>query len=252
MEPLLEVAGLCKPYPARSRTPLPAVRDVSFCLRAGETLGLVGGSGCGKTTLARLIARLAEADAGRILLQGQDITRLRGRALRPVYRRVQMVFQAPAASFDARHTLGWAVAEPLANAGVPRAARRAQAAQLLERCGLPAGFAARYPRQVSGGQCQRAALARALAAGPRLLICDEATSALDPLASAQLLELLDSLRRQNGLAILFICHDLALVQRFCDRALVMQDGRIVEQGAPTALIAAPRHPYTRRLVEAAL
>ncbi|HIX30769.1 MAG TPA: dipeptide/oligopeptide/nickel ABC transporter ATP-binding protein [Firmicutes bacterium] len=251
MENLLEVQDLTKIFGAGGGRPVTAADHVTFSLRAGEALGLVGESGCGKSTLARMIARLLEPTAGAVFLEGEEITKLRRRALRPVYRKMQMVFQSPAGSFDPRRTLGHGIAESLENRGLSRGERQARTAQLLERCGLPADFAGRYPHEVSGGQCQRAAIARALAAEPRLLICDEATSALDVTVQQQILELLGELRR-DGLSILFICHNLALVQSFCDRVLVMRAGKIVEAGNAADVIAAPRTDYTRSLLDAVL
>lgn len=251
--PLLEVRGLTRTFPpARpGAAALDAVRDVGFTLARGEALGIVGGSGSGKSTLARLVTRLLDPDAGQIRLAGQDITRARGAALRAVYARVQMVFQSPAASFDGRCTLLQAVAEPLRNAGVPRRAAEARALALLAACGLDADTARRLPGQVSGGQCQRAAIARALAVGPQLLVCDEATSALDVTVQRQIVALLEQLRTEGGLALLFISHDLALVQQVCSRVIVLQNGRIVEQGPVAEVLTRPQHPYTRALIEAA-
>ena len=251
MENLLEVGDLTKIFGAGGGRPVTAADHVTFSLRAGEALGLVGESGCGKSTLARMIARLLEPTAGAVFLEGEEITKLRRRALRPVYRKMQMVFQSPAGSFDPRRTLGHGIAESLENRGLSRKERQTRTARLLARCGLPADFAGRYPHEVSGGQCQRAAIARALAAEPRLLICDEATSALDVTVQQQILELLGELRR-DGLSILFICHNLALVQSFCDRVLVMRAGKIVEAGNAADVIAAPRTGYTRSFLDAVL
>ena len=221
-------------------------------MEEGETMGIVGESGCGKSTLARLICRLTEPASGSVRLLGRDITRAKGRALREVYRQVQMVFQSPGGSFDPRRTVGDGVGESLGNFGVPRAEREARVAALLEQCGLPAEFAGRYPHELSGGQCQRAAIARALAVEPRVLICDEATSALDVTVQKQIMELLARLKAERRLSFLFICHNLALVQSFCDRVLVMEAGRVVEEGTSAQVIQSPRNPYTRALVEAVL
>lgn len=171
-----------------------------------------------------------------------------------IYRKMQMVFQTPTDSFDPRRTLGDGIGESLRNCGMTRHDADAQAARLLERCGLPASFAGRYPHEVSGGQCQRAAIARALAVKPKVLICDEATSALDVTVQKEILELLNELRCEQGtaLSILFICHDISLVQQFCDRVLVMYHGDIVEQGAPDAVIYHPQNDYTKRLIDSVL
>lgn len=252
MEALLEVTGLTKVFGPANERDCPGVNGVGFQLRAGETLGLVGESGCGKSTLAKLITRQIDPSGGTILLEGQDITRAKGKALRQVYGKMQMVFQSPTGSFDPRRTLGESIGESLKNRGVPGRERNRQVAALLEQCGLSPEFARRYPHEVSGGECQRAAIARGLAIRPRLLICDEATSALDVTVQYQIVELLKALKQEGQLSYLFICHNLALVQSFCDRVLVMQTGKIVEEGTPRQVIQNPRSEYTRYLVESAL
>ena len=204
--------------------------------------------GSGKTTVANLITRLLDADGGRILLDGEDITTVTGRDLRRVYRKIQMVFQTPAESFDPRRTLGDGVGESLR--GLSRREARQEAVRLMERCGLPGEFARRYPHEVSGGQCQRAAIARALAVEPKVLICDEATSALDVTIQKQIMELLEELKEKHGLSFIFICHNLALVQMFCDRVLVLYEGKVVESGLPDDIINEPKQAYTRKLVDA--
>ena len=232
MEPLLEVKKLTKTFQKKGQEELAAVDHVSFCLLPGETLGIVGESGSGKSTVARMITGLLKPSEGEIYLGGRAVTHLKSREQRQVYRQLQMVFQSPAESFDPRRTLGDGVGESLKNTGLSSKERKRRVEKLFMQCGLPADFAGRYPHEVSGGQCQRAAIARALAVEPRLLICDEATSALDVTVQKQVLELLASLKREWGLSYLFICHDLALVQQFCDRVLVMAEGRIVEEGTP--------------------
>ena len=233
---------------------VPTVRDVSFTLAPGEILGIVGESGSGKTTAVNMISRLIDATSGQITLNDQDITHLKGKALREVYRTMQMVFQTPTDSFDPRRTLGDGIGESLRNAGVSKQEVRERVEALLEKCGLPKEFADRYPHQVSGGQCQRAAIARALAIEPKLLICDEATSALDVTVQKEIIELLNLLRTQQGrnLSILFICHDISLVQQFADRVLVMYHGRIVEEGTPDDVIRSPQNDYTKRLIDSIL
>ena len=249
MENILEVRDLCVRF-RYGVTKIDAVEQVSFSLAQYETLGIVGGSGSGKSILARAILRLVPMASGSVRFGGKDVGALRGRALHAYFRQVQMVFQQPTASFDPRRTLGDGIGESLR--GCSRDERKARVATLLAQCGLPAEIAARYPHAVSGGQCQRAAIARALAVQPQLLLCDEATSALDVTTQAQILRLLSALREQTGMAIIWISHDLALVQDFCDRVLVMHGGRIVETGAPDAIICQPQHAYTKRLVDAAL
>ena len=196
MEPILKVADLSKAFSRAGRDAFFAVEHVSFEVQPDEILGIVGESGSGKSTLARLITRQIDATGGQIFIDGQDITRLRGRDLIPVYAKIQMVFQSPADSFDPRRTLGDGICESLRNKGVPKAEREAKARALLESCGLPDTFLARYPHQVSGGQCQRAAIARALMNDPRILIFDEATSALDVTVQKQIIELLQQLQKE--------------------------------------------------------
>ena len=253
MEPVLEVQELKKVFRARrGRGGVAAVNGVSFRLYGGEILGIVGESGCGKSTLVRTACRLLEPTAGSIRLDGRDITHAKGQVLRSAYREMQMVFQFPAASFDPRRTIGDGVGESLRNQKMPAPARAQQVEKLLAQCGLEGEIARRYPHEVSGGQCQRAAIARALAAQPRILICDEATSALDVMVQQQIMALLAQLRESGGLSILFICHNLALVQSFCDRVLVIEAGRVVEEGTPDEVIRDPRTACARRLVDAAL
>lgn len=250
MNSLLKAEGLTKVFSAERKAEYAAVDHVSFQLGEGETLGLVGESGCGKSTLAKLIARLIEPTDGMISLKGEDITKIRGKKLREAYRQMQMVFQSPMGSFDPRKTIGYSIEESMRNHGMAKAERMQRTAELLEQCGLPPEYAGRYPHEISGGQCQRAAIARALAIRPKLLICDEATSSLDVTVQHQIMELLKTLKRENNLSFLFICHNLALVQSFCDRVLVMYEGRIVEEGTPDQIIQKPQSEYTKRLVEA--
>ncbi len=252
MEPILEVKNLKKTFGQTGRGELEAVRGISFRLYPGESLGIVGESGCGKSTVARLITRLIDVTEGNIFLKGEDITRADGRRLREVYRSIQMVFQSPVESFDPRRTLGDAVGESLRNAGMPVRETQQRTAELLEECGLPAAFARRYPHEVSAGQYQRAAIARAIAIQPEILLCDEATSALDVSVQQQIVELLQRLRRRQGMAYLFISHDLALVQQLCERILVMHQGVIVEEGTAEQVIMAPKSAYTRQLLDSVL
>ena len=254
MEPILRVQNLTKTFTRSGQSDLTAVNGISFDLLPGECLGIIGESGSGKTTAVNLITRLLDATEGKIFLAGEDITLKTGKPLRKIYRKMQMVFQTPTDSFDPRRTVGDGIGESLRNCGMSRHDADAQAARLLERCGLPAAFAGRYPHEVSGGQCQRAAIARALAVKPKLLICDEATSALDVTVQKEILELLHTLRREQGteLSILFICHDISLVQQFCDRVLVMYHGDIVEQGTPDEIICHPQNDSTKHLIDSVL
>jgi oligopeptide/dipeptide ABC transporter ATP-binding protein len=228
-----------------------AVDRVSFQISPGETLGLVGESGSGKTTTARLVLRFEEPDSGRIWLEGEDWLALSGEALRLRRRALQIVFQDPQTSLNPRMTAGDQVAEPLR---VQRLAGRAEAADrvaaLLAEVGLGPSVAARFPAELSGGQRQRVAIARALATRPRLVVCDEPVSSLDVSIAAQIVNLLLDLREREGLAYLFISHDLALVRRVADRILVMYRGRVVESGSAARVLSAPLHPYTAALVSA--
>ena len=226
-----------------------AVEDVSFALHRGECLGIVGESGSGKSTVARMLTRLTDVTDGEILFLGKDITRAKGKDLREVYRNMQMVFQMPAESFDPRCTLGDGIMESMINHGWKRKEAKQKMLELLRMVELSQEYADRYPHQVSGGQCQRAAIARALAIDPQIMICDEATSALDVTVQAQIVELLRKLQREMGLSLLLICHDLALVQEMCDRVLVMYQGSIVEEGTPDEIIKNPQQEYTKLLID---
>lgn len=252
MEPILKVQDLKKDYHRPDGSVFTAVDGISFTVERGCCMGLVGESGSGKSTTAKLITRLEEPTAGSITLCGTDITNITGAALRTVYRNVQMVFQSPSDSFDPRRTLGDGIAESLRNAGVSAAEAKRRVSSLLVHCGLTPEFAKQYPHEVSGGQCQRAAIARAIAIQPKLLICDEATSALDVTVQAQIVTLLRQLREELNISVLFICHDLALVQQICDSILVMYRGKIVERGTPDAVIQHPHEIYTQRLINAVL
>ncbi|MCI2105446.1 MAG: ABC transporter ATP-binding protein [Intestinimonas sp.] len=250
-KPVLTVSHLSRTFLTGSR-PVPAVCDVSLTVGSRESVGLVGESGCGKSTLARLITRLDSPDAGTVTLCGQDITRLSGASLRRAYRDIKMIFQEPRASFDPRLTLGTSIRVALHAAGFPRAKQTEETAHLLREVGLESSYADAQPGDVSGGECQRAAIARAVATRPRLLVCDEATSALDVSVQAQIMELLRTLGQTHGMSFLFISHDLALVSSFCTRLYVMRGGKIVEHGATGHVIRAPRNPYTRELISSVL
>ena len=229
-----------------------AVDDVSFELRQGECLGIVGESGSGKSTIVKMITHLQSITEGNVILKGKDITNVKGKELREVYKDIQMVFQMPMESFDPRRTLGDGIGESLRNMGLSRKETRERVEKLLERCGLDKEYADRYPHQVSGGQCQRAAIARALAVEPSVLICDEATSALDVTVQKQILKLLMELKQKENFSFLLICHDLALVQAFCDRVLVLYHGETVESGTPDEIINHPKMDYTKKLIESVL
>ncbi len=255
--PLLELRDLRTWYPirrgvlARTVGQVRAVDGVSLTLAAGEVLGIVGESGCGKTTLARTILRLERPQSGQVLVDGRDIGTLTGAGLRRYRRDVQVVFQDPFASLNPRHTILDTVTEGLIAHGLIRpSGRRAAAARLLADVGLGPEALDRYPHAFSGGQRQRICIARALALEPRLLICDEAVSALDLSVRAQVLNLLADLRVRHGLAYLFITHDIGVVQHLADRIAVMHAGQVVELGPAEQVLSTPQHAYTRTLLAA--
>jgi peptide/nickel transport system ATP-binding protein len=251
MHTILDVKDLTKNF-YKNKQLFTAVNHISFQLRQGECLGLVGESGCGKSTTVKMLTHLLKPDSGEILLEGTEIQHLKGKALKKLYTEIQMVFQIPQDSFDPRRTLGDSIMESMRNHNVSRKEAQNRLGQLLQQVELPPELADRYPNQVSGGQCQRAAMARALAVNPKILICDEATSALDVTVQAQIIELLKRLQQEMDLSILLISHDLALVQHLCDRVIVMYQGNIVEQGTPDRVINAPENDYTKMLIEAAM
>jgi peptide/nickel transport system ATP-binding protein len=232
---------------------LKAVDGVSLRLHRQETIGLVGASGCGKSSLCRALMGLAPVRGGSVRLEGQDLRRLRGRALQQARRRIQMVFQDPLACLNPQMAVGEAVADPLLIHGLAnRSEARERARAALAAVGLepPEAFERRLPRQLSGGQQQRVAIARALILEPKVLLCDESVSMLDAEVQAEVLELLRRLQQQRGLGLLFVTHDLAVASGFCHRVIVLDGGRIVEEGPGAALLAHPQAPVTRRLVEA--
>ncbi len=247
MTPLLELDDLHMHFSTRAG-PLRAVDGVSLTIQRGETLGLVGESGCGKSTLARALIRLYRPTGGRVLLDGIDITQLGDTALKPHRHRMQMVFQDPVAALNGRMTVGELIAEPLEIMGEgTRDSRRARVADLLVRVGLGADAADRYPHSFSGGQRQRVGIARAIALNPDLVICDEPISALDVSIQAQIVNMLSDLKRDLGLAYLFITHDLSMLRHIADRIGVMYLGKLVEIAPCEALHESPRHPYTQLL-----
>ena len=256
--PLLEVSGLKTHFPVKRGLLkhtvgyVKAVDGVGFNIGRGETLGLVGESGCGKSTVGRTILRLIPATAGTVRFDGQDVFAAHGSALKQLRRRMQIIFQDPVGSLNPRMTVGRIIGEPIAVHQLAKgAALRSRVAELLERVGLSPDYAMRYPHEFSGGQRQRIGIARALALQPQFIICDEPVSALDVSIQSQILNLLADLQADLGLSYLFIAHNLAVVEHFCDRVAVMYLGRIVELADRDALYERPRHPYTRALLSAA-
>jgi oligopeptide transport system ATP-binding protein len=228
-----------------------AVRGVSFTLQRGRTLGIVGETGAGKSTVGRLVLRLTEADGGSVRLLGEDVLASGQRGLRRLRRRAQMIFQDPFASLDPRMEIGKSVGEPLLlHEGLRGAEQAARVSQLLERVGLAPDMADRYPHEFSGGQLQRIAIARAIATNPDLIVCDEPVAALDVSVQAQVLNLLLDLQAERGLGYVFISHDLSLVRSFAHEVAVMNRGEIVEMGPGAELFENPQHPYTKELVSA--
>ena len=255
--PLVEVCDVHMHFPVgrgligRPRSVVRAVDGVSLAIATGETLGLVGESGCGKSTLGRVILRLLEPTSGDVRFEGRSLLGLRGRELRAVRRAMQIVFQDPYGSLNPRMRVASIVGEGLAIHHVgTRAERRERVHGLLELVGLPADVASRYPHEFSGGQRQRIGIARALALDPRFIVADEAVSALDVSIQAQILNLLQDLKQRLGLTLLFISHDLRVVEHLSDRVAIMYLGKIVELGSRSEVYGDPRHPYTRTLLAA--
>jgi oligopeptide transport system ATP-binding protein len=252
-EPLLQVAGLKKYFASggRNAPPVRAVDDVSFEIEEGQTLGLVGESGCGKSTTGRSVLRLIEPSAGSVRFMGEELTGLSASRLRAARRHMQMVFQDPFASLNPRMTIGEVLEEPLiVHRLFDRAARKRKVAEILDVVGLSQSYASRHPHEFSGGQRQRVGIARAIITRPKLVVADEAVSALDVSIQAQILNLLKDLQQEFGLTYLFVSHDLAVIRHVSDRIGVMYLGRMVEYGSCAEVYGAPKHPYTQALLSA--
>ena len=252
MEPILTVENLTKKF-TQDGSDFFAVNNISFQLFPGDCLAIVGESGCGKSTTVKLITRLINADSGKIHLGGKDITQATGKSLRDIYKKMQMVFQFPQDSFNPHQKLDSAIIEPLINGGMSKTKARKHLPQLLNLVGLNYSLVdGRYARELSGGQCQRAALARALAVKPEILICDEATSALDVISQKQIVDLLQKLQRDFNLSLILITHDLTLVQQLCSRVLVMYQGKIIEENTTEQIINNPQQEYTKLLIRSTI
>lgn len=248
METILEVKNVTKVF-YKNKVPFTAVDQISFCIKKGECVAIVGESGSGKTTTAEILTQLIHPDAGNVFLDGIEYIFAKGKLRKEFYTKIQMVFQMPQDSFDPRRSLGDGIMESMRNHGMTKKEAQKRMIELLQMVELAPEYAKRYPHQVSGGQCQRAAIARALAIAPKLIVCDEATSALDVTVQAQIVTLLKKLKQEMGLSLLFISHDLGVVQNLCDRVLVMYQGKIVEEGTPDCIIQNPKDDYTKKLIE---
>ncbi len=248
METILEVKNVTKVF-YKNKVPFTAVDQISFCIKKGECVAIVGESGSGKTTTAKILTQLIHPDSGNVFLDGIEYIFAKGRLRKEFYTKIQMVFQMTQDSFDPRRSLGDGIMESMRNHGMTKKEAQKRMIELLQMVELAPEYAKRYPHQVSGGQCQRAAIARALAIAPKLIVCDEATSALDVTVQAQIVTLLKKLKQEMGLSLLFISHDLGVVQNLCDRVLVMYQGRIVEEGTPDCIIQKPKEDYTKKLIE---
>ena len=248
---ILQCNNLRKTYKKKNHLHV-ACDDINLCIKQGECLGVVGESGSGKSTLANIIMKLEKADSGTVILNDKDITNVKRNELKEVYKEIQMVFQDAIGSFNPRLTIEESIMEYVCNlCSTTEEEKKHKVDNLLQMVGLPKEYKDRYPHELSGGQCQRAAIARALSAHPKILVCDEATSALDVSVQAQVVELLKEMQEKMNISYLFITHDLALVSSFCDRVAVMKNGKVVEVGEAKEVINNPQHEYTKLLIKSA-
>lgn len=247
MTEILKVENLSKLFKQKQR--ITGVKNIDFNLYQGECLGIIGESGCGKSTIAKLITRLIDADTGNIYFNQQNITKLKGKELKNFYKNLQMIFQMPQNSFNPRQKLGDSIIEILTNNGIDKQQAKIQMKTLFAKVGLNNELSQRYPHQVSGGQCQRVAIARAISINPQILICDEATSSLDVTIQKQIVDLLQALQAEFNLSIILITHDLALIQRLCNRVIVIYQGEIIEQGNTIDILQNPQTEYVQTLIE---
>ena len=250
MQEILKVSSIKKTFlkDGESNT---VINDVSFTVKKGQCVGIVGESGCGKSTTVRVILGLLNFDEGEIILSGNKLSPQNKIRLKEIQGKIQMVFQMPTESFNPRIKLGKSIKEAMKKI-LTSEENEVKLKKLFEECQLSYDLADRYPKEVSGGQCQRAAIARALASDPQLLICDEATSALDVTVQYKIMNLLKNIQRNRNMAILFICHDIALVQQFCDYVLVMDKGKIIEEGIPNEVILNPSQMFTKKLISSVI
>lgn len=250
MQEILKVSSIKKTFlkDGESNT---VINDVSFTVKKGQCVGIVGESGCGKSTTVRVILGLLNFDEGEIILSGNKLSPQNKIRLKEIQGKIQMVFQMPTESFNPRIKLGKSIKEAMKKI-LTSEEKEVKLKKLFEECQLSYDLADRYPKEVSGGQCQRAAIARALASDPQLLICDEATSALDATVQYKIMNLLKNIQRNRNMAILFICHDIALVQQFCDYVLVMDKGKIIEEGIPNEVILNPSQMFTKKLISSVI
>ena len=246
MNDILVINNLTKQFDGETK---PSIENINLTLKSGRCLGVVGESGSGKSTLARAITGLIPVTSGEVIFDGKCISKFSASQYRRIYNDLQMIFQLPRESFNPIRSLGDSIVLNLKNFGF-RGNYKNKAVSLLNRCGLDSSFYNKYPGEVSGGECQRAAIARAIACSPKLLICDEATSALDMIVQRKIISLLNDLKDEIGMAILFICHDISLVHHMCDDVAVMKDGHIVEKDVTSRIIHHPENEYTKALIEA--